>query len=94
MPDSWKSMFYHSQHEAMLMVYVDDFQLACPSGKEDAIWKEIAGDAWERFELVESMRRTTSFIPDEIMYNHSWMVASEWGCSQGREVLRELEAAL
>ena len=37
----WKSTYKHDQHDALLIVYVDDFRVAAPRRKTAALWKEI-----------------------------------------------------
>ena len=41
LPDIWQSIFYHSELNCMLVVYVDDFKLAGPTGNMDKAWASI-----------------------------------------------------
>jgi len=40
----------------ILITYVDDLMLACPHGKEDAIWQDILGEYWQA-DPVESVAK-------------------------------------
>ena len=37
----WRSVYYHSKHRVLMIVYVDDFKLAGPPDGVDACWKLI-----------------------------------------------------
>ena len=39
--ECWDSVFWHPQYRALLVVYVDDFKLACPKTLTDKIWKQL-----------------------------------------------------
>ena len=39
--DGWQSVFWHAVFRALLVVYVDDFLLASPVGKEKEIWSAL-----------------------------------------------------
>ena len=46
--DGWQSVFWHSESKAMLVIYVDDFKLACKAEDVERLWaalrKEIVLD--------------------------------------------------
>ena len=37
----WECLFYHMQLRCLLSIYVDDFKVAGPAQKVDAVWKEL-----------------------------------------------------
>ena len=39
--DGWTSVFWHPVKKALLIVYVDDFNLACPSQHTAGIWSDL-----------------------------------------------------
>ncbi len=39
--ESWRSVYWHPKYKALLIVYVDDFKLACPKEHTQAIWAAI-----------------------------------------------------
>ena len=41
LPDIWQSIFYHSELNGMLVVYMDDFKLAGPTENMDQAWASI-----------------------------------------------------
>ena len=41
LPDVWQIIFYHAEYNCMLVVYVDDFKLACPTENMEKAWASI-----------------------------------------------------
>ena len=39
--EEWKSLYWHPQKRAVLLVYVDDFKLATKQERQDELWKAL-----------------------------------------------------